>query len=435
MALVPATLVWGGEPPAGADTSKTTAQAASTAASNGTALPSWIQIGGQIRGRFEGRDGIGFTDVNDDYLMTRLRANIAIKPVAWLKMFAETQDSRATGYNQPIPGSTGNTLDLRQAYVEVGTEGKQAPMVRVGRQEIQLGSGRLIGLSDWGNWGMMVDGARASVSKGFARLDVFTFSPVVADDGRFDRHKPGLHYHGAYVTLSRIFPQSTIEPYYFLKRQMQMTGEHGEAGNLTLSTVGGRMAGKLPWRIDYTAELAHQFGRSARDQVSALGGTYLVGWTVNGAAWKPRISAGYSHASGDESNKDGHLGTFDQLQAANHWNYGTAEIMGWRNMRDIRAGFDVQLHKKFKVMADWNDFYLATVQDGLYAAGGSRTVLNRKATSRHIGNEVDLNTSYQQSKNMMYGVGISYLFAGDYLKQSTAGHNYWIPYVYCKRTF
>jgi hypothetical protein len=427
--LAPVPSAWGGEPASGDKTSQ------SSTPSTDTVLPAWIQVGGQIRARFESPSGIGFSDRSDDYLLTRLRLNVLVKPTPWLKMFAETQDSRATGYNKPVPSSTGNTLDLRQAYFEVSGEGKQSPMVRVGRQEIQLGGGRLIGLSDWGNWGMMVDGARAAVSNQDVRLDVFTFSPVQADDSRFDRHKAGLHYHGAYLTFGRLFPGSTVEPYYFLKRQMAMTGERGELGNLTLSTVGGRMAGKLPWRLDYRAELARQFGHSARDLVSAMAGNYMVGWTVSEATWKPRVSAEFSHASGDKSNKDGHCGTFDQLQAANHWNYGTAELMGWRNMQTVRAGFDTLISKKLKLETDWNDFFLATVQDGLYVANGTRNVLNRNATSRHVGNELDLIGSYQHNKGLVYGAGMAHLFAGEYLKQSTAGHDYWIPYVFCIRTF
>lgn len=409
--------------------------AAPAAPPDGTPLPAWIQFGGQIRGRFEGPSGIGFADSSDDYFLTRVRVNVLVKPAPWLKMFVQGQDTRAFGYDKPVPGGTQDSLDLRQAYVELSGEGKESSMVRVGRQEITLGGGRLIGQSDWGNTGAAVDGARGAVAMRGARLDVFTFSPVTADDSRFDRHKAGLHYDGAYLTLSRILPYSSVEPYYFMKRQINVAGERGDLGNLTLSTVGGRMAGRLPGRLDYTAELARQFGRSARDMVSAMAGNYVLGWTVSTATWKPRVSAEFTHASGDSANKDGRRGTFDQLQASNHSNYGIADVMGWRNMRTFRAGFDVAVSKKLKLQTDWNDFHLATVQDGLYNAAGTRTVLNRKATSTHVGNEIDVFGSYLIAKGLTYGTGMGHLFAGQYLKQSTKGHGYWLPYVFCTKTF
>jgi hypothetical protein len=67
---------------------------------------------------------------------------------------------------------------------------------------------------------------------------------------------------------------------------------------------------------------------------------------------------------------------------------------------------------------------------------GTRLVLNRQATSAHVGNEIDLFGSYQIAKGLTYGTGIAHLFAGQYLKQSTnKSYGYWIPYVFCTKTF
>ena len=54
-------------------------------------------------------------------------------------------------------------------------------------------------------------------------------------------------------------------------------------------------------------------------------------------------------------------------------------------MKIPRAGFDFLLTKKFKIRSDFNEFYLAAVQDGLYNSSGTSIVLGRKATSGHIG--------------------------------------------------
>ena len=62
-------------------------------------FPRWLSIGGQVRGRIEvpvGADLVQGSGV--PYLLTRLRLNVTIRPVEWLTMFAETQDTRALGY-------------------------------------------------------------------------------------------------------------------------------------------------------------------------------------------------------------------------------------------------------------------------------------------------------------------------------------------------
>lgn len=126
-----------------------------------------------------------------------------------------------------------------------------------------------------------------------------------------------------------------------------------------------------------------------------MAGTYMLGWTLNESPSKPRFSIEFNHASGDRASKDGRRQTFDQLFASVHSVYGLADQVGWRNMRDVRSGFELFATRKLKIRADWNDFYLATAQDGLYNSSGAPTVLNRRATSTHVGMEADLQGLYQ----------------------------------------
>jgi hypothetical protein len=53
-------------------------------------LPSWIQIGGQIRGRFEGVSGTSLINNSpDNYYASRLRIDLGFKPTSWLRFFAQ----------------------------------------------------------------------------------------------------------------------------------------------------------------------------------------------------------------------------------------------------------------------------------------------------------------------------------------------------------
>jgi hypothetical protein len=62
-------------------------------------FPRWLSIGEQVRGRIEVPVGADLVrGSGDPYLLTRLRLNVTIRPVEWLTMFAETQDTRALGY-------------------------------------------------------------------------------------------------------------------------------------------------------------------------------------------------------------------------------------------------------------------------------------------------------------------------------------------------
>ena len=151
----------------------------------------------------------------------------------------------------------------------------------------------------------------------------------------------------------------------------------------------------------------------------AYGQSYVLGWTIANAAWQPRLSAEYSYASGDATAKDGQCGTFDQFYPSNHGYYGMIDQFGWKNLKNWRAGFNCQLGRKIKVRTDFNQFFLATVQDGLYNSSGSSTASSMPPAVTLDGNEHG--GGIPVVEGVEFGAGYGHLFAGDYLKQSKMG--------------
>ena len=104
------------------------------------------------------------------------------------------------------------------------------------------------------------------------------------------------------------------------------------------------------------------------------------------------------------------------MYANNRPYYGMADLMGWRNMRDARVGFEFLVTKKLKIQGDFNKFCLATSRDGFYNAAGTRTAFNQSATSRHIGSAIDIQGSFQVTKTWMVGAGFGRLLPGAYTR-------------------
>ena len=399
-------------------------------------LPGWLQIGGQIRGRFEGPSGGSLANnKSDDYYFSRLRIDLMLKPFKWLRFFVQAQDARVAGYNTaPAPGTLYNPIDLRQGYVSLNFEGKFGLQLRAGRQELAFGGERLIGPADWG-MSKTFDALDLGLKYGPAKIDFFAGSAVQIDCGRFDRHKPGEHFYGAYTSIKNPLPGMTVEPYVLFKQNLQIKSETAVSGDALVVNPGLRLVGKTPGRLDYAIETVLQKGGYSADRVSAFAQSYVAGWTVADIALKPRLSAEYSYASGDAQRKDGIRGTFDQFYPSNHNYYGMIDQFGWKNLVNWRAGYDCVISKNLKFRLDFNEFYLATAQDSLYGSSGSAVLSNYKATSSHIGSEINGVALYQWSRTWRFGAGWGRLFAGDYLKQSKAGFNYTYQYVMFVGTF
>jgi hypothetical protein len=399
-----------------------------------SAWPKWLKLGVVERNRMEAPFGVGFKKGADQlYDLNRFRLDVTIKPVSWLQFYAQGQDTRAFAY-QNAGGSMQDPVDLRQAYVQVGDGERNGYMARVGRQEMTYASGWLFSPADWGNTGRTLDGAVLSYRHSGLKVDLLTASVVQADPSSFDRHKPGDRVTGAYGWLDKLIPQASIEPFLFYRSQLNVVSEsthHGEADSFN---GGVRMVGRLPGRFDYSTLILREWGSYAGDGLSGLGGAHSVGWTINRSRWKPRASAEYDHASGDHGSTDGHHETFDQLYGAYHSLLGIADRLGWRNSRNRRAGFDFAPFKNVKLTIDGRDLSLATAKDALYDASGAKSVFNPKATSTHVGVELDSYAVYQVTKTASLGAGVGHLFAGAYLTQSGKG-SYTFPYLMVTKKF
>jgi hypothetical protein len=399
-------------------------------------LPSWIQLGGQIRGRFEDVSGTSLINNSPDaYYASRIRMDLGIQPASWLRFFAQAQDARVGAYNtSPAPSTLYNPLDIRQLYVELNIEGRPNIRFRAGREELLFGAERLIGPADWGI-SRTFDALDLTASAGRAKVDLFAGSAVLIDPTRLDRSKPGEHLYGAYGSIQRVLPGMNLEPYLLFKQTLNVKSETKVLGDALVASPGARAFGTVPGGIDYALEVVVQRGSYSTDKIVALGDSTVLGWTLGNSAFKPRISVEYNYASGDAANKDGERNTFDQFYPSNHNYYGIIDQFGWKNMKNARAGFDFLPFKKLKVRSDFNEFYLATVQDGLYNSAGTSIVLDRKATSAHIGSETNTIGLYQYSKVWRFGAGFGHLFAGEFLKESKDSFGYTYPYVMLQGSF
>jgi hypothetical protein len=413
------------------DTTNTPGTNAAAPEPGGFSMPSWIHFRGEIRGRFEDVSNIGWVaGTGDGYYLNRLRLSVLVKALPWLRFYAQMQDSRAANYAGSQPNTVYNPFDLRQGYVEIGREEKGGFALKIGRADITLGSGRLVSPSGWANANRSFEGIAGSYQGDLMKVDVIEVSTVLIDPTGLDEHKPGDRVFGGYFSFGKILSGARIEPYVLVHRNLAVASETGVLGNAIVPTGGFRVIGVAPFRLDYSAELAEQWGYYSTDRVSAVAGFYSVGWRVNDSSYKPHVSLQYSHASGDGSAKDGERHTFDQIYPYGTPDmFGLADQMGWKNMRNARVGFDFMATKKLKVQANFEEMYLATTQDGLYNSSGTRTILNRKATSRHVGSEPDIQAWYTWSKYLSFGGGLGRLFAGEYLTQSTKVNGYVYPFV------
>jgi hypothetical protein len=402
-------------------------------------LPHWLQLGGEFRTRFEGQDGIGYTTTHDYHLLTRLRFNVTIQPVKWLTFFGETQDSRIF-FNQHVSDAVPyqNTWDIRQAYVQLGSTQEGWANLTVGRQNLAFADERVIGPSDWLNMGRTFDAVRLDLHQidphqtGY-KISLFASSVVIGVDGAMDHHLDGNNLYGAYGSFTNVVPQATLEPYILWRVAPGNAGlpETANRGHLREATFGVHLEGKLPAAFDYDIEMDAQTGSLGTNSIRTWAGYWSLGRTFRDAPSAPRVYVESNYASGTKDPGGHTWNTFDQLYPSNHDKLGFADQFGRKNIQQVRAGVEETIGKKWKLREAYEDFWLVTTHDALYANSGTISIAaDPNAPNRHIGQELDLIAQYQVAKGITAGFGYARLFSGPFLKSVSRGKDYTYPFAY-----
>ena len=401
------------------------------------ALPDWLQVGGLERARFEGFLNRNFTNgENDVHFLNRLRIDLTVRATRWMSFILEGQDARIY-FNQSVPNAPpyANPMDLRLGYLQLGDSDQSPVSLRAGRQDLNFGEQRLLGNSNWSNVARSFDAVRLTLKHRRYRLDVFAASVVMPTSNEFDRPQTGNNLHGLYGGIEKLPLGLTIEPYILWRLAPQQVSESGITANKDFKTIGFRGTGRIK-AIDFGTEVVGQVGSLGPDQVRAWAGHWVAGYTIPASGWKPRFSAEYNYASGDQNPHDGVQGTFDVLYPSPHDLYGLCDQVGWQNIHDIWLGWDAKPVPKLSLITNYHSWWLASARDALYAPTGAAVVRRLDGSAgRHVGQEIDLEASYTVTAQIQLAGGLGHIFPGEFLKKTTPGASYTFPFAMLNYTF
>ena len=409
--------------------------------------------------RLESRDNnrdfnSALNDDNDDtWLLNRFRLGLTLKPVAWLKFYTQTQDSReAFSERANIPGVRGaegdDIFDLRQLFLQIGDPKAFPLLLTVGRQALNYGDNRLVADSRWGNFGRTFDAVRLRFEQSRSWLESFYARPVQIRRHEFDDGDAADHLAGVYFS-TELVPRQTTDLYLFYRNKegtqpdLDPTNRTDPQGTWNgpaarFVTVGARVKSKANalhgW--DYTAEAAYQTGdlyqstrASQRFDLSTFATHVSGGYTFAEVPWKPRLGAEYNFASGDHNPNDGNSESFQNLFPSNHEKYGFMDEFAWRNLHDARVQLSAKPVNRLELQVDYHAFWLADTHDFWYRSNGHSILRTTTPDGRDVrtigarnfaGQEIDLTATYELRKWVKVQAGYSHFFAGSYLEDTGA---------------
>ena len=399
----------------------------------GDDMPDWLSLGGEFRFRGEIRRGLGYeAGRNDAYGLWRTRLDVGVQPAKWLKFGFQGHDVRAPGIRDGVAniGAFRDGFDVRQAYSQIG--GDNSPVtVTIGRQLLAYGDQRLVGALDWANTSRSFDAVKVHIQGAGSEVDIFSASVVQNDPGRrINQSAEGNNLHGIYGSFKKLIPNVILEPYVLWQTTPVVTNELNIRGDLDRYTAGMRVWNDDlgPW--DYGAAFIRQWGNMADAPIEAWGYYAELGHTLD-ARLTPRLFAEYTFGSGDEDPSDGKVGGFVDIYPTAHRWYGYNDLVGWRNLKNIRLGTQLWPSSKVRLQFDFHSFWLASKRDSLYNVGGRLSVRAPEAgaVEAKIGDEVNATVTYTVSEVVGIETVAGYMFPGPFLKANSPGHGNTFTYL------
>jgi hypothetical protein len=424
--------------------------------------------------RFEVRDNNrdfydAINDDNDDsWFINRFRFGLAVRPLPWLKLYGQLQDTREWNSDRPnTPGIRGtegeDNFDLRQAYVDISNF-KAFPLgLTVGRQRLSYGDQRLVADARWANFGRTFDAVKLRYQAKDFWVDAFASRPVQIKGEVFNDSDSADNFFGLYGSTEALKFQ--ITDIYVLYRDksdnqpdLDPTNRIDPRGSYNgpaqrITTVGTRWDSKRGelhgW--DYNAEFAFQWGdlwRTDRSTPSldhrAFAAHAAGGYTLEQTTWTPRIGLEYNYATGDRDPNDGKSESFQNLFSSNHDKYGLMDEFAWRNVHDARFVFLVKPVKPVELQLSYHAFWLADTSDYWFRSNGNSVVrtttpdgrdVRAIGASSFVGHEVDFTVKWNATKWLTVDAGYSHFFSGDYVRDTGPADDADFGYVQAQLLF
>ena len=383
----------------------------------------YLSLGGELRSRYEFFEapGFGFELERDQFMLGRAQAHADLHLGRYVRTFAQLSSLGALGPIEASPLDR-NALTVQQGFVELRAPlaGERALMLRLGRQELVLGSGRLVAIRKGPNFRRSFDMARLDARLTRVKLSAFGGVSVRPAPGVFDdRSNTGDAMWGLYaITPLLATPKLRLglDSYYLGVRREGRALQDGEGLELRHS-LGARVYGKLAG-LDFNFEGLAQLG--------SLGPSSILAWTVASdtgyrfedaeGIYAARVGLRADVTSGDGRAGDGRIGTFDALYP-NLKYFSESGLIVPSNLLDLHPVLALEAGP-LGLTLDHDIFWRQRRSDAVYGPPTRVQIAAEASDARFIGQQLTAELELECGRHLSLTGYYAHFFAGPLVRDA-----------------
>lgn len=395
-------------------------------AQTGGNLP--IRWHGEIREQFTGTLNPDFqrgTETSQWTQRVSVTADMEVTP--WLDTRASFLS--ATGSANTNNGLDRNLLDLQEAWLRLGHD---ALSITAGRQELQLGSQRLVGVREGTNVRRTWQGVNALAQIEQWSLQGFALNLVdVEPNGAFNDEVPGSRFlSGVYAT--RASRPASLDVYWlYTEHPERLTAQGVKPQNR--HSFGLRSFGEVEdW--EWNLEAIFQTGSAGKDRIRAWSLAAIAGRKLHDLPWPAKFTLSANIASGDADPDDARLETFDALYPRGNY-FSNLALLGPANFYNINPSVELYPSPTLTLTAGVNLFWRMETEDGIYRPSGALLRPGDNSDARFVNTAVSAGSSWQISETLLLETAFAYSIAEQFLRESGPSDDAHYVELTVKKTF
>ena len=381
---------------------------------------SHVSLGGEIRWRYDNRQNPAWGDAPEDEdgaFLQRYLVHADLHVGAHLRAFVQLRSALEHGREEASPVEDG-PLDLQQVFVEAAAGfGDATLQARVGRQELLLGSERLVSVREGTTIRRRFDLVRADLFWHDVRLTALAGYLAENQDAVFeDGTDEDQVLWGVYTVWNRVpWLPGSLDLYYLGYRNREAAYEQGTARELR-HTLGVRLFGEQSG-FDWNAEGFYQLGDFGSGSISAWSAALEGGYTFAHLPWAPRLGLNTNVASGDRDPADRDLETFNAIYPRGNY-FSHLALLGPRNFFNVHPGLSLSPHPDLALGLDVNLFWRLSTDDGIYGPSGRLLRASGGSDERFVGTAVSASLDWQLDRSLFLGVVYTHAFPGEFIDET-----------------
>ncbi|ADU12237.1 alginate export family protein [Asticcacaulis excentricus] len=291
----------------------------------------------------------------DDYVLRRALVGLDWAIDGNLRVLGQLGFHDVVGQKGPLTATEESGTDIQQAFVEYR---HHILGLRAGRQEMPLGTQRLISRRDGPNIRQSFDALRVNIGG----LSGFVAHPVRIGQKAFDdATNRDQTVYGLYAAFKVPSPTGMQADLYALRLERKAVRFGAVTADEDRTSFGARLSGARA-AFDYDMEAVIQGGTFGSQTIQAHYVSAYVSYTLMGKS-TPRIALKFDHASGDDGKA--HLKTFNPLFPRGSY-FDEAGRIGPANLVRLGSTLTLKPHRRVTLTIGADGLWRDRVSDALY---------------------------------------------------------------------